>query len=114
MRKKYIKRVNWPWVEIEDGFDGLGGQDSTLVINVNDIIMIWDRSNSSYRYGVRLKDGSWFEPISKDGLNELKDLIMTHKSTHENLLSTILSDNDLDTIYESQELYDWLNEEGQA
>lgn len=72
---KYIKRVNWPWVEIQDSFEF---EDGTVVINVNDITLIWDRAQGKYKYGVMFKHGDWFDHLVDEALAELKDLMITH------------------------------------
>ena len=76
---KYIKRINWPWVEVTDGFsDGVSDSETSVVINMNDVSTIWSRSNPMYHYGVKYKDGGWFEFISQDALIELQDVVMKH------------------------------------
>lgn len=76
MDYKYIKRVNWPWVEIVDNY---GPEEDTVVINVNEITTVWTRKNTKYYAGVRYKNGDWCEALwSTDALKELKNLIMEH------------------------------------
>lgn len=70
-----IKNVNWPWVEVEDKYSPEG----TIVINMDDVSVIWDRNQGRYRYGVKLKCGDWVESISDSGLTELKELVMKIK-----------------------------------
>lgn len=70
---KYIKRINWPWVEVDDAFSD---RETSIVINMNDVSAIWSMSNPMYHYGVKCKDGSWFEFISQDALIELQDVVM--------------------------------------
>ena len=70
-----IKNVNWPWVEVEDKYSPEG----TIVINMDDVSVIWDRNQGRYYYGVRLKSGNWIESISDAGLTELKELVMKIK-----------------------------------
>ena len=68
-----IKKVNWPWVEVEDRYSPEG----TILINIDEASVIWDRPTGQYHYGVKLKrSGDWIEHISKEGLKELKELVM--------------------------------------
>lgn len=76
----YIKKVNWPWVELETGFYG---QDSglkepiTAAINMDDVDAVWDCSNIKYKSGIRFKDGSWLDGVFIDAaITELKKFIM--------------------------------------
>ena len=73
---KYIKRINWPWVEIIDSF---GPDEDTIIININELTTIWSRTNTRYYSGIRYKNGDWCEKLfSDEALKELKELIMTH------------------------------------
>lgn len=130
MKYKFIKKVNWPWVEVDDGFSGSG----TVLINMNEVTMIWDRAQGKYKYGVQFKGGNWFDLITEDGLRELKDLLLNKTQWSEwgsiipkigpepkpsiNPLSPVESmrfvEVDPDTLHEKQSLHEWLNEEGQA
>lgn len=75
MEYKYIKRVNWPWVEIDDYYTDI---DETLIINIDEVAAVWSRTNTKHRAGVKLKSGDWIEIISGAALKELKNLIMEH------------------------------------
>ena len=70
-----IKNINWPWIEVEDKFEPEG----TIVINIDEIAYVWDRYTGQYRYGIKLKNGDWLEQVSKEGLKELKELLMKVK-----------------------------------
>ena len=105
---KYIKRVNWPFVEIEDNFEGI----NNIIINMNDVSAVWSRVNSRYHYGVRYKNGDWFEFLSQEALEELQDLIMNHQTT-KNGIGSLYGIIDPELLNESQSLYEWLNDEGQ-
>ena len=74
MEYKYIKRVNWPWVEIVDNFE----PEDTIVININEISAVWSRYNTRYNGGIRFVHGNWSEVLSVNALRELKDLIMEY------------------------------------
>ncbi len=74
MEYKYIKRVNWPWVEIIDNYT----PEDTIIINIDDIAAVWSRYNTRYRGGVRFTHGEWSEVLSVNALRELKNLIMEH------------------------------------
>lgn len=76
MDYKYIKRVNWPWVEIVDFFTGPVGE--TMIINIADVAAVWSRTDSKYRSGIKLKNGDWLEMFCVNAIKELKDLIMKH------------------------------------
>jgi len=54
MEYKYIKRVNWPWVEIVDNFE----PEDTIVININEIAAVWSRYNTRYNGGIRFVHGN--------------------------------------------------------
>lgn len=77
MEYKYIKRVNWPWVEVADYYTD-PDPDETLIINIDEVAVVWSRTNTKYRAGVKLKSGDWIEIISADALKELKNLIIEH------------------------------------
>ena len=74
MEYKYIKRVNWPWVEIVDNYT----PEDTIVININDITAVWNRYNTKYHGGIKFVHGEWSEVLSVNALRELKNLIMEH------------------------------------
>ena len=109
---KYIKRVNWPLVEVDDGFEG----DGTVTINMDAVAIVWPRVNSCYHYGVKLKNGDWFEFISEDALKELQELIMTRKEvkTKFNIPGGIPINSTIEMMHEGQTMQEWLEEEGQA
>lgn len=111
---KYIKKVNWPWVEIEDGFEG----EHTVTINMDAVAIVWPRVNGHYHYGVKLKNGDWFEFISEDALKELQDLLMKETSEDSDLNSAANGLKWLNDLFtnneESQSVLDWLKENGQA
>ena len=67
-----IKKVNWPWVEVEDIYSPEG----TIIINTDAIACVWDRYTGQYHCGIKLKNGDWIEQVSKEGLKELKELLM--------------------------------------
>jgi len=78
MDYKYIKRINWPWIEILDNFSG---DEQTVVININECTAVWNRTGTRYYSGIRYKDGHWCEDlISSEALEEVKDVIMTHNN----------------------------------
>lgn len=109
---KYIKNVNWPWVEIRDAYEG----DGTIVINMNEVSCVYDKSDTIYKWGVRWKDGSWLDNFSKEALAELKELVMNRKviKTPVSLPGIGGVDCEIEMMHENQTLYDWLNENGQA
>ena len=115
---KYIKNVNWPWVEIRDAFGG----DGTIVINVNEIAAIWDNPDTIYKYGVCFKDGAWNKNFQVGGLTELKELVMNRKiikfptSSVSPVSFTGIGglDCEVEMMHENQTLYDWLNENGRV
>ena len=72
---EYIKKINWPWVEVDDMFE----EEGTVTINMNEVELIWSRINGQYHCGVKFKDGSWFEFISKDVLKELQELLINRQ-----------------------------------
>ena len=72
---KYIKRINWPWVEIIDVFSP---EEKTIVLNINECTTVWSRTNTKYYSGVRYKNGDWCTILSSEALEELKEIIMTH------------------------------------
>lgn len=104
---KYIKRINWPWIEIEDHFN------TTEVININEITAVCDNSSTIYKYGVRWKDGTWRDSYPKEALAELKDLLMNHQNT-QNGVGSLYGIIDPELLSESQSLYEWSNENNQA
>lgn len=104
---KYIKRINWPWVEIEDCFN------TTEVINVNEITTVCDNSSTIYKSGIRWKDGTWRDSYPKESLAELKDLLMNYQNT-QNEIGSLYSIINPEVLNESQSLYEWLNENNQA
>ena len=111
---KYIKRVNWPWVEIETAFINPPG---TMVINVNDITAVWPYPNGKYIDGIRLKDGKWIEDLfTVDALKELQELIMTRKEvkTKFNIPGSLPINSTIEMMHEGQTMQEWLEEEGQA
>ena len=71
---KYIKNVNWPWVEIDDG-----SEENSYAINMEDVSAIYTNPKSYYKYGIRFKDGSWLDNFYRDALVELKDLVMSRE-----------------------------------
>ena len=76
MEYKYIKRINWPWVEIIDNFRP---GEETLLINIDELTTVWSRKGTKYYAGVRYKNGDWCEDLfPTEALKELKELIMTH------------------------------------
>ena len=106
MNYKYIKRINWPWVEVIDNFEG----ESTITINVYSIDVVWPNKNGYYSAGIRMKNGDWMEDhLSVDALRELQDLLFTKRSIYEYSVMSY----DPERLYEKQTLYDWLQEEGQ-
>ena len=105
---KYIKKINWPWVEIEDDFK------TTVVINVNEISAVWDNSSTMYKNGIRWKNGTWNDNFPDESLAELKKLIMNYKPISTPNDICIINADDLELMHENQTLYEWLNEEGQA
>lgn len=109
---KYVKKVNWPWVEVEDGFEG----EDTITINMDLVSTIWPRVNGHYHYGVRYKDGGWFEFLSKDALQELQELVMLHNNqTQRGYPVGVLPINErLEFTHEDQTMREWLEENGQA
>ena len=109
---KYVKKVNWPWVEVEDGFE----EEETITINMNDVAAIWPRVNGHYHYGVRYRDGGWFEFLSKEALHELQELVANRKvaKTSFNLPGSLPIDTELELMYEKQTMQEWLEENGQA
>ena len=110
---KYIKNVNWPWVEIRDAYEG----DGTIVINMNEVSGVYDKSDNMYKWGVRWKDGSWLDNFSEEALAELKELVMNRRSikTSMNIPGGVgVQDYEIEMMHENQTLYDWLNENGQA
>ena len=109
---KYIKNVHWPWVELRDAFGG----DGTIVINVDEIVAIWDNPNTAYKYGVCFKDGSWYSNFQVGGLTELKELVMNRKTikTSMNIPGMALQDYEIEMMHENQTLDEWLNENRQA
>ena len=76
---KYIKRVNWPWIEIDDG----SKENNSYVINMDDVSAIYTNPKSYYKDGIRFKDGSWLDNFYRDALVELKDLVMTKEKEEE-------------------------------
>ena len=109
---KYIKNVNWPWVEIRDAFGG----DGTIVINVDEIAAIWDNPNTVYKYGVCFRDGTWNSNFQVGGLTELKELVMNRKTIKapDSIPWIGGLDCKIEMMHENQTLYEWLNENGQA
>lgn len=109
---KYIKKVNWPLVEVEDGFEG----DGTVTINMDAVAIVWPRVNGHYHYGVKLKNGDWFEFISEGALKELQELIMTRKEvkTTFNIPGGLPIDGVIELMHEGQTMQEWLEENGQA
>lgn len=109
---KYIKRVNWPWVEIEDTY--VNPSDKTIVINTDDISAIWNRE-SGYKWGIKMKDGSWLDHFSPEALDELKDLLMNSEKTktinHTDDMRDVVVDHAIE--YGDQSMIDWLKENGQ-
>jgi len=103
---KYIKSINWPWVEIRDSYG------STIVININEVTSIWDKPGTMFKYGIRFKDGTWDERLGEGALTELKELVMTRDNKNEEILDSL--DVNLNELYENQSLYEWLQENGQA
>ena len=71
---KFIKRVNWPWIEVLDNFVPEG---ETIVINMDEISMIWARNNTKYISGIQLKNGNWIQGLSTNAIKEIQELIMT-------------------------------------
>ena len=107
---KYIKNVNWPWVEI---LTEVG--DSTALLNVNELTTIWNFFNGHYNSGVRYKNGDWCEILfSDDALAELKTLIMNHKDTPDTLPRYALTQTVIENLTEEQSMFEWLQENGQA
>lgn len=104
---KYIKKVNWPWVEIVDEFE------STIIINTNDIIAVWDNSSTIYNSGIRWRNGNWWSIFSDEALTELKELLMNRKTikTSMNIPGMELQDYEIEMMHENQTLDEWLNEE---
>ena len=98
---KYIKKVNWPWVEIKDDFD------TSMIVNVDNICAVWDNSSTIYKSGIRWKDGAWNDIFPDEALAELKELIMNRNVIK---ASTV----DIERMYENQMFNEWLYEEGQA
>ena len=72
LEDKYIKRINYPYVEIRDNYNGGG----THVINVEAIAQVYDRAGV-YKHGILFKDGTWDENYHVLGLAELKEYLMT-------------------------------------
>ena len=107
MNYKYIKKINWPWVEVIDNFEG----ESTITININSIDVVWPNKNGYYSAGIRMKNGDWLEDhLPVNALKELQDLIINRHSTCEH---SVMSYNP-EILHEEQTMYEWLNEEGQA
>lgn len=109
---KYVKKVNWPWVEVDDGFEG----EDTITINMDRVSTIWPRVNGHYHYGIRYKDGGWFEFLSKEALQELQELVISRKvvKTSFNLPGSLPIDTELELMHEEQTMQEWLEENGQA
>ena len=109
-----IKKINWPWVEVDDGFS----EGGTVTINMDNISTIWPRVNGHYHYGVRYKDGSWFEFLSKESLEELQELVMTHNTQNYSEFTfpvgVLPVTESLDRAHEDQTMREWLNENGQS
>lgn len=72
---KYIKRINWPWVEVFDNFVP-GGE--TIAINMDEVSMIWARNDTKYVSGIQLKNGTWIQGLSSAAIKEVQELRMTH------------------------------------
>ena len=110
---KYVKKVNWPWVEITDGFSE---EDGTVTINMDRVSTIWPHVNGHYHYGIRYKDGGWFEFLSKEALQELQELVISRKvvKTFFDLPGALPNDTELELIHEKQTIQEWLEENGQA
>ena len=104
---KYIKRINWPWIEIEDYFN------TTEVININEITTVCDNSSTMYKSGIHFKDGTWRDSYPKEALAELKDLLMNHQNVQSGT-GSLCDIIDSELLSESQSLYEWLNENNQA
>ena len=112
---KYIKKVNWPWVEVYNGYK----EGSIATINMEDISAIWPWTNSfDDHYGIMFKNGNWIGHFSTEALKELQDLLMKETSEDGDLnsaanglkwLNDLFTDNE-----ESQSVLDWLKENGQA
>ena len=99
---KYIKKVNWPWVEIVDEFE------STIIINTDDIIAVWDNSSTMYNNGIRWRNGNWWSIFSDEALTELKELIMNRKTINTPVSLPKIGglDCEVEMMYENQTLYD--------
>lgn len=109
---KYVKKVNWPWVEVEDRCEGEG----TVTINMDEVAIVWPRVNGHFHYGVKLKNGDWFEFISEGALKELQELIMTRKEvkTKFNIPGGLPVDCVTELMHEGQTMQEWLEENGLA
>ena len=108
---KYIKNVNWPWVEIQDDFTG---PENTITINVNEIVAVWPRMKTCFKSGILLKDGTWLQDhFCGDALKELKDLIITHKDYSGTLPGYLTAHTSIEDLAGEQSMFEWLEENGQ-
>lgn len=109
---KYIKKVNWPLVEVEDSFEGEG----TVTINMDAVAIIWPRVSGQFHYGVKLKNGDWFEFIPEGALKELQELIMERKEvkTTFNIPGCLPVNSVIELMHEGQTMQEWLEENGQV
>ena len=100
---KYIKKINWPWIEIEDVWG------DTVVININEISAVWDNANTIYKHGIRFKDGTWSDIYKIDSLVELKTLLMNYNSKYNTDIGSLYGFIDPELLKENQDLNEYLS-----
>ena len=102
---KFIKAVNWPYVELKDAYNG------TIIINAEDISTVWDNPNTYHKYGILFKSGIWYDNFKTEGLTELKDLLMNRKVVKIHHETPGANDSEIELMKDGKTLDEWLAEE---
>lgn len=69
-------RISPPWIEISDSYTE---DSSTYTIRLDDIVAVYDKSDSVYNYGILTRHSGWISNIDRDSLRMLKGYMMSGK-----------------------------------